>query len=53
LAPKEARKLCDTLVNVGHQLEGNDRPLMGLEMYLASHRLDPSHGNTLGSLYKV
>jgi hypothetical protein len=45
--------LCDTLVNVGHQLEGQDRPLMGLEMYLASHRLDPSHGNTLGSLYKV
>jgi hypothetical protein len=47
------RQMCDTLVNLGHQLEGRDRPLLGLEIYRASHRLDPSHGNTLGSLYKV
>jgi len=49
----QPRQICDMLVNIGHQLEGRDRPLMGLEVYLASQRHDPSHGNTIGSLYKV
>ena len=49
----EAFSMCNLLVDIGHRLEGVDRPLLGLEMYLASNRIDPEHGNTLGSLYKV
>ena len=46
-------QLCDMLVNLGHQLEGRDRPLMAQEVYQAALRHDPSHANTIGSLYKV